>query len=557
MIMQVRTPRVRALIWCFSLLRYAWVPFILTIAGRWIGSLVQIIGAAFLAFAVSQLNLTAADPDAVLPARITAWLYSTNHPSALAATVALAAGVCSGLIDTLVAFAGSWMHLKLNRILTPAAAASALQGHDDIDSSTLIQRWLLKEVLVDFYQASVATVIGAVGTIVLVLAATFRTDSRAGYIAIIGLGVWALCSVVLIRKAIAASRYAAVQHELVGRVLRSTVALRKDLSRPSTWRFWLRRIVPETKALGHSILWQGIWASTLSGALGITASSIPFIALIMAARGGGLASSVAVFLFTSRLVGPLSEISQALTVFQDQVIAIQRSHDAFAGALDFQCPKRPNLTRFSSLEFGGSSVSFNSSGGSLELPRIAAHAGKLTVVVGPSGSGKSTLLSVLAGQITGIGEDLMVDGKSVEASSLDWRESVGLLPQEPELIPGSIRNNLDLFPGWLPTDRLTRATDAIISTMLERETADGVKHESSNVSAGQRRGVALIRVLGSDVPVVLLDEPFAGVDSGLLEFLRLAIAEAAANRIVIVALHEHDLERLNLTASVITLRTET
>jgi ABC-type multidrug transport system fused ATPase/permease subunit len=477
-----------------------------------------------------------------------------NNPSAIAASVALAAGVCSGLIDTLVAFAGSWMHLILNRVLTPAAAASALQGRDGIDSSTLIQRWLLKEVLVDFYQTSVATVIGAVGTIVLVLAATFRTDSKAGYVAIICLGVWAVFCVVLIRKSIAASRQAAIQHEQMGRVLRSSVALRKDLSRPSAWRYWLRRIVPDTQALGRSILWQGIWASTLSGALGITAMSIPFIALIMAARGGGgLASSVAIFLFTSRLVGPLSEISHALTVFQDQLIAIQRSHDAFAGALDFQSSEPPIPARITTLEFGGSGVRYGGLGDSLQLPKISAHAGKLMCVVGPSGSGKSTLLSILAGQSVGFTEGLNVNGNPIDAFSLNWRESVGLLPQEPALIPGSITDNLSSFPGWLPTDQLIEATNAIIGTMLESETPDIAKHRSSNVSAGQRRSVAVLRVLGSNVPVVLLDEPIAGVDNDLLEYLRPAIAEAAANRIVIVALHEHDLTRLNLPASVITL----
>lgn len=555
MTMQVRTPRVRALIWSFSLLRYAWIPFLLTIAGRWIGSLVQIIGAAFLAFAVSQLNLTAAEPDVVLPAPIAAWLYSRSHPSAFAASIALLAGISSGLIDTLVGFATGWLHSNLNRILTPAATASALQGHDVVDSSTLIQRWLLKEVLVDFHQTSVATGIGALGTIVLVLAATFRTEKTAGYVAVICLGVWTTFCVLLIRKAIAASRHAAIQHEIMGRVLRSTVALRKDLSRPSIWQYWIERTKPGTQVLGKSILSQAIWASTLSGALGITASSIPYIALIMAARGGGLASSVAVFLFTSRLVGPLSEISHALTAFQDQLISIQRSHDAFRTALDSRSVQPPTPLKLSSFEFAGSSLNFNGSGDSISLPKFSARVGQLTCVVGPSGSGKSTLLSVLAGQKIESSEPLSVEGELINTTDPAWRESVGLLPQEPELIPGPIADNLSSFPGWSATDQLIGATNAIIGTMLDTTSNAGAGQEpnSTSVSAGQRRSIAVLRMLGTNVPVILLDEPIAGVDSGLLEFLRPAIANAVANRIVIIALHEHDLARLKLPASVITL----
>lgn len=547
---EVSRPRLRALLWALGLLRYAWLPFTFTIVGRWVGSIVQIGAAALLAFAVAQMNLSPAGESAVLPDAVTKWLTSTNHPSLVAALAALAAGICSGILDTLVSWSGSWIHVLLNRRLTPAAVASALQGYDGagstIDSSTLIQRWLLKEVLVDFFQSGVASGIGAIGTIVLVLAATFRTNSQAFGVCAICLGLWTICCVALTRKAITASREAAIQHELMGRVLRSTVALRRDLSRPSYWRFWLQRTEQGKNDLGRSILWQGIWAANLSGALGIMASSIPLIALIVALSSGGLQAAVAVYLFTSRLVSPLTEISQALTVFQDQLVAIQRTHDAFAGALDFQTSGHYIPNRIASLEFDGGAVKFNGSG-VLDLPLVRAQAGRLTYLVGPSGSGKSSLLAVLAGQRLGSTGELRVDGNRIDLLSLSWRENVSLLPQYPELLPGSVNDNLNSFPGWIPSRCLAEAVDAILQTTAECEAPE------VEFSAGQRRTIAMLRVLGSNAPVILLDEPLTGVDNGLVKHLRPAISEVAANRIVIIALHEHDLVRLDLPASVVNL----
>lgn len=522
------------------------MPFGLTILGRWIGSLAQISAAAFLAFAVAQLNLEPSNVSAVLPDTVASWLHSTNHPSMFAILSALVLGICSGVIDTLVSWSGAWMHVILNRLLTPAALASALQGYEDagsarIDSSILIQRWLLKEVLVDFYQSGVASIIGALGTIALVMVATFRTSHRAGLICILCLILWSALCVLLLRKALVASRQAAIQHELMGRTLRSSVALRNDLSRPSIWKFWLERSKPAVDDLGRSILWQGIWAATLSGALGITASSIPLLALILAA-GGGLQASVAVYLFTSRLIAPLTEISQALTVFQDQMIAIQRMHDAFAGALNFQQHEYSVHTATHSLEFEAGKVAFDSNS-TLVFPDIRARTGLPVCLVGASGSGKTTLLSILAGQRRAFSGELRVDGSLVDPLSLDWRESIGIVPQYPELLPGAISSNLAHFPSWSPTRQVLESTDAILKTIVQTEGAE--------LSAGQRRAIGVMRALGCSLPIILLDEPFAGVDDGLLHFIRLALAEVFQDRIVIIALHEHDLPRLGLPVSVI------
>ncbi|MBV9795621.1 MAG: thiol reductant ABC exporter subunit CydD [Actinobacteria bacterium] len=163
-------------------------------------------------------------------------------------------------------------------------------------------------------------------------------------------------------------------------------------------------------------------------------------------------------------------------------------------------------------------------GVSLEIRR-----GEITAVAGPSGSGKSTLLSVLLGfappsrgTVTPIG-----------------RSQVAWVPQDPTLFAGTVASNIRL--GWpsAPAGAVRAAARAAALTdlRLDRPVGDG----GSGLSAGQRRRVALARALlppRRQRPVLLLDEPTAGLDAGtearVLDTLR---SEALAGRAILVAAH--------------------
>jgi len=145
--------------------------------------------------------------------------------------------------------------------------------------------------------------------------------------------------------------------------------------------------------------------------------------------------------------------------------------------------------------------------------------------------------------------DLLLDGKNIDIKSASWRETCSMLPQEPELVPGTIRDNLTDFADWSSNEFIMKAIDKILNAVEGGEDCI-VDVDNKGVSVGQRRSIALLRCLGSSSKVVLLDEPIAGMDESLVSVLRDVIEGARRQgRIVILTAHEHDFERLKIEKS--------
>lgn len=179
--------------------------------------------------------------------------------------------------------------------------------------------------------------------------------------------------------------------------------------------------------------------------------------------------------------------------------------------------------------------------------------GAVTVLAGPNGSGKSTALLALLGLVAPDRGCVLVDGTDVrELDSREWWSRVAWLPQRPVLVPGTLRENLELFGAHDgdhaahgavrvldDLDAACAATgfDAVLDELPDRwDTVVGVG--GVGLSLGQRQRLALTRVLATDRSVLLLDEPTAHLDiaseAAVLAALR---ARARAGATVIVVGH--------------------
>lgn len=171
--------------------------------------------------------------------------------------------------------------------------------------------------------------------------------------------------------------------------------------------------------------------------------------------------------------------------------------------------------------------------------------GELTAVIGPNGCGKSTLLRSIAGQLPTRGKLLL---NSLDASTLSHSHrarQVAYLPQSrpvPEMTVGQLVLH-GRFP-WLSYPRRYRGED--LAAAEEAMEAMGIRHLRdeylSTLSGGTRQKCYIAMALAQDSPVILLDEPTAGLDlARRLDMLEQCRALAQRGKTMVLVLHELEL----------------
>ena len=137
--------------------------------------------------------------------------------------------------------------------------------------------------------------------------------------------------------------------------------------------------------------------------------------------------------------------------------------------------------------------------------------GQKIAVIGPSGAGKSTLLSAIAGFIDPVAGQVIWGGQNLTKARPAARP-MAMLFQDGNLFPHlSVERNVGM--GLRPDLRLSAEQKAQVATALTRVGLEGMGARlPGTLSGGQQSRAALARILVQNRPLLLLDEPFAGVD---------------------------------------------
>src|ERR1700733_10305747 len=179
---------------------------------------------------------------------------------------------------------------------------------------------------------------------------------------------------------------------------------------------------------------------------------------------------------------------------------------------------------------------------------LSAQAGEITGYLGPNGSGKSTTMKMITGLLEATSGKILFDGEPIEKNLISYKQRMGYVPEEPHLyghlsgleylvMVGQLRN--------LPA----RPTSDRIDGLLRLLSLHGDRHMPiSAYSKGMRQKVLLSAALLHNPDLLLLDEPFSGLDVGTGLVLRSLIQELAA-RGKVVLFSSHELETVERVSS--------
>ena len=148
----------------------------------------------------------------------------------------------------------------------------------------------------------------------------------------------------------------------------------------------------------------------------------------------------------------------------------------------------------------------------LEIDRLDIEQGKVLALVGPNGVGKSTLLLVLARLLKPKRGEILFAGKPFEQiKTLDYRRRVGLVMQETLMLNMSVAQNIAL--GLHFRNLPSKEINSRVAEWLERLKIQHLKDRSAaSLSGGEAQRVALARAFVLQPQLLLLDEPFGGLD---------------------------------------------
>jgi heme exporter protein A len=168
---------------------------------------------------------------------------------------------------------------------------------------------------------------------------------------------------------------------------------------------------------------------------------------------------------------------------------------------------------------------------------FALEAGEVLTILGPNGAGKTTLLGLLSGTLHPTSGEIRFRGEALDATGTEWRSELGLLSHRTFVYGAlSARENL-LF--WARLHGLESPGDRVFEALAEVGLTEAADRPARGFSRGMRQRLSLARTLLHDPALVLLDEPFTGLDLHAAALLRAVLQRLRdGRRSVVLVTHQ-------------------
>ncbi|MER6141125.1 ABC transporter ATP-binding protein [Streptomyces sparsogenes] len=254
---------------------------------------------------------------------------------------------------------------------------------------------------------------------------------------------------------------------------------------------------------------------------------------------------VAYLLYIDLFFAPVQQLSQVFDGYQQATVSLRRIQELLREPTKTPLAKAPREVRelrgeitFDGVRFGyGEEGEEALAGIDLRIP-----AGQTVAFVGETGAGKSTLVKLVARFYDPTSGAVRVDGTDLRELDLTaYRNRLGVVPQEPYLFPGTVRDAIAYGRPDASDAEVEAAARAVGAHAMVASLDGGYLHEVTergrNLSAGQRQLIALARAELVDPDILLLDEATAALDLATEALVNQATDRLAGRRTTLVVAH--------------------
>ena len=251
----------------------------------------------------------------------------------------------------------------------------------------------------------------------------------------------------------------------------------------------------------------------------------------------------AYLLFLTAFFAPVQALVQLYNAYQQGGAAIAKLRELFATEPTVvERPGAPDLAPIRG-DIVFDRVSFGYRADREVIHDISLHvaAGETLAVVGETGSGKTTLARLIARLYDPSGGAVLIDGSDLrDVNITSLRSQIGVVPQEPFLFAGTVRDNVGFARPEATDEQLHDALRAVgVDEVVDRLGGlDGIIHErGSTISAGERQLLALARTFVSQPRVLVLDEATSNLDLRSEAQIEQALDVLLSGRTAVVIAH--------------------
>jgi ATP-binding cassette subfamily B protein len=280
--------------------------------------------------------------------------------------------------------------------------------------------------------------------------------------------------------------------------------------------------------------------STIAGALVLFAAASEVHSGVLTA--GGL---IAYLLYIDLLFSPVQQMSQVFDGYQQASVGMRRISALLRTPTSTPEAKRPKQAGRLRGEIELADVHFsykNTTQEAVSGVSLKIAPGETVALVGQTGAGKSTLVKLIARFYDATGGQVLIDGTDVRDFDLaSYRQQLGVVPQEPYLFPGTLRDAIAYGRPDASDAEVEAAARGVGAIEMISRLPNGFEHEVAergrNLSAGQRQLIALARAYLVDPAILLLDEATAALDLAAESAVIRATEQLMARRTTVLVAH--------------------